>query len=235
MILRLENINAHYGYIHAIKNLSIHVEKGKIVTLLGANGAGKTSTLKCISGLLKPTSGKIYYEENDITSMPVERIVERGIMQSPEGRQVFATLTVLENLKAGAYTLKDKKKVEENMNRVFRYFPRLKERKHQYAGTLSGGEQQMLAIGRAIMASPKLLILDEPSLGLAPLIVKDIFRIIQEINKEGTTILLVEQNAKQALGISDYAYVLETGEVVYEGYAKDLENDASVKNAYLGG
>ncbi|MFZ5968124.1 MAG: ABC transporter ATP-binding protein [Bacillota bacterium] len=234
-MLRLENINAHYGYIHAIKNLSIHVEKGKIVTLLGANGAGKTSTLKCISGLLKPTSGKIYYEENDITSMPVERIVERGIMQSPEGRQVFATLTVLENLKAGAYTLKDKKKVEENMNRVFRYFPRLKERKHQYAGTLSGGEQQMLAIGRAIMASPKLLILDEPSLGLAPLIVKDIFRIIQEINKEGTTILLVEQNAKQALGISDYAYVLETGEVVYEGYAKDLENDASVKNAYLGG
>jgi branched-chain amino acid transport system ATP-binding protein len=202
--------------------------------LLGANGAGKTSTLKCISGVLKAAKGKIIYKDKDITSESIENIVKAGIVQSPEGRQVFATLSVKENLMAGAFTINDPKKVQENLELAYSYFPRLKEREKQYAGTLSGGEQQMLAIARALMASPELLILDEPSLGLAPLIVKDIFRIVKEINKTGTTILLVEQNAKQALEVSDYAYVLETGKILFEGPASEMQNNDDIKKAYLG-
>lgn len=234
-MLTLEKVNLYYGYIHAVKDLDIKVEKGKIVTILGANGAGKTSILKCISGILKPRSGTVKYKGEDITDVKIENIVMRGIAQSPEGRQIFSTLTVLENLMAGAYTITDRNEIKKNIKKVFQYFPRLEERKNQYAGTLSGGEQQMLAIARALMASPQLLILDEPSLGLAPLIVRDIFKIIKEINEEGTTVLLVEQNAYQALEVSDYAYVLETGKVVYEGKAKDLQNDINIKAAYLGG
>lgn len=234
-MLKIENLHAHYGYVHALKGLTVNVEKGKIVTLLGANGAGKTSTMKCISGIVNPTEGTIHYKGEDITGKKIEDIVEKGIVQSPEGRQVFASLTVHENLLAGAYTINDKKKIADNLERVYGYFERLRERKDQHAGTLSGGEQQMLAIGRALMASPELLILDEPSLGLAPLIVKDIFKIIREINATGITILLVEQNVKQALNISDYAYVLETGKIVHEGIAKTLMADEKIKHAYLGG
>jgi branched-chain amino acid transport system ATP-binding protein len=233
-MLEIRGIHAHYGYIHALKGLDITVEKGQIITILGANGAGKTSTMKCISGILSPTKGSITYKGKDITKEKVENIVKLGIVQSPEGRMIFSTLTVEENLFAGAYILKDKNKVQENFQLVYSYFPRLKERKNQYAGTLSGGEQQMLAIGRALMASPELLILDEPSLGLAPIIVKEIFQIIKEINKRGTTILLVEQNVKQALAVSDYAYVLETGKIVFQGKASEIESNENIKNAYLG-
>lgn len=233
-MLKLENINAYYGYIHALKDVSIEIPEGKIVTLLGANGAGKTSTLKVISGVLKAKGGSVTFEDEDIGDSPVEEIVSKGIVQSPEGRQIFPELSVYENLLVGSYTRKDRAKVNETLNRVYKYFPILKEREKQHAGTLSGGEQQMLAIGRALMAKPKLLLLDEPSLGLAPLIVKEIFEIIEEINKEGTTILLVEQNAYQALSIADYGYILETGKVVHEGKAKDLRSDDKVKSAYLG-
>ncbi|KOA20376.1 high-affinity branched-chain amino acid transport ATP-binding protein LivF [Clostridium homopropionicum DSM 5847] len=233
-MLEIQGLHAYYGFVHALKGLNIKVGKGQVVTLLGANGAGKTSTLKCISGVLRPSQGKIVYKDKDITHESIENIVKAGIVQSPEGRQVFSTLSVKDNLMAGAFTINDTKKVQENLELAYSYFPRLKEREKQYAGTLSGGEQQMLAIARALMASPELLILDEPSLGLAPLIVKDIFRIVKEINKTGTTILLVEQNAKQALGVSDYAYVLETGKILFEGPAKQMENDENIKKAYLG-
>lgn len=233
-MLEIQGLHAYYGFVHALKGLNIKVGKGQVVTLLGANGAGKTSTLKCISGVLRPSEGKIIYKDKDITHESIENIVKAGIVQSPEGRQVFSTLSVKDNLMAGAFTINDPKKVQENLELAYNYFPRLKEREKQYAGTLSGGEQQMLAIARALMSSPELLILDEPSLGLAPLIVKDIFRIVKEINKTGTTILLVEQNAKQALGVSDYAYVLETGKILFEGPAKEMENDENIKKAYLG-
>lgn len=233
-MLKLRNINAYYGYIHALKDVSIDVNKGSIVTLLGANGAGKTSILKTISGILRPREGEILLEDIDISSLKPEQIVQKGVVQSPEGRQVFPELTVKENLMVGAFTRKDKKNILDTFESVYRYFPILKEREKQVAGTLSGGEQQMLAIGRALMAKPKLLLLDEPSLGLAPLIVKDIFKIIKEINKEGTTILLVEQNAFQSLAISDYAYILETGKVVHHGNGNDLRTDAKIKQAYLG-
>lgn len=234
-MLRIQNVNAYYGYIHALKDVSLEIPEGKIVTLLGANGAGKTSTLKAISGLLPLKSGSIEFMGKDLTKLSVEKIVAEGIVQSPEGRQVFADLTVEENLKIGAYTRKDKKNIGETYEMVYNYFPILKQRNQQIAGTLSGGEQQMLAIGRALMAKPKLLLLDEPSLGLAPLIVKNIFEIVQQINKEGTTILLVEQNAVQSLGIAHYGYILETGKIVHQGDAKGLKNDEKVKQAYLGG
>lgn len=234
-MLRIKDLGAHYGSIHALKGISIEVPEGKVVTLLGANGAGKSTTLRCISGVVQASSGSIEFENIPLQGKRIEDIVAKGIIQSPEGRQVFATLSVKENLLAGAFTLKDKNELPQCFEQVYAYFPRLKEREAQYAGTLSGGEQQMLAIGRALMARPKLLILDEPSLGLAPLVVRDIFKIIREINAAGTTILLVEQNAKQALGVSDYAYVLETGRVVYEGEAKALAADERIKAAYLGG
>ncbi|MTI70717.1 MAG: ABC transporter ATP-binding protein [Firmicutes bacterium] len=233
-MLKLKDVSAFYGYIHALKNISIEVKEGTIVTLLGANGAGKTSTLKTISGMLKPKKGTIEFQGRDISKKRPEDIVSLGIVQSPEGRQVFPELTVLENLKVGAYTRKDKN-IKNTLIKIYDYFPILKERKNQMAGTLSGGEQQMLAIGRALMAKPKLLLLDEPSLGLAPLIVNNIFKIIEEIKKEGTTILLVEQNAYKALAIADYAYILETGKVVLQGNAKELKSDSKVKSAYLGG
>lgn len=233
-MLEIQGLHAYYGYVHALKGLDIKVGQGQVVTLLGANGAGKTSTLKCVSGVLKAAKGKIIYKDKDITSESIENIVKAGIVQSPEGRQVFATLSVKDNLMAGAFTINDPKKVQQNLELAYNYFPRLKEREKQYAGTLSGGEQQMLAIARALMASPELLILDEPSLGLAPLIVKDIFRIIKEINKTGTTILLVEQNAKQALEVSDYAYVLETGKILFEGPSSEMQNNDNIKKAYLG-
>lgn len=233
-MLKLQNINAYYGYIHALKDVSIEVEQGKIVTLLGANGAGKTSILKVISGLLKPMNGSVIFENEDITNLQPEKIVRKQIIQAPEGRQIFPELTVKENLQVGAFIRKDKKEVANTLEIVYQYFPILKEREKQVAGTLSGGEQQMLAIGRALMARPKLLLLDEPSLGLAPLIVKNIFEIIKKINQEGTTILLVEQNAFQSLAISHYAYILETGKVVHSQNSDDLRNDPKIKQAYLG-
>lgn len=233
-MLTLNKVNAYYGYIHALKNISIEVPQGKIVTLLGANGAGKTSILKVISGILDVKDGSLEFEGMDIKGLKAENIVAKGIVQSPEGRQIFPELSVYENLMIGSYTRKDKAGTITTLQKVYSYFPILKEREKQIAGTLSGGEQQMLAIGRALMAKPKLLLLDEPSLGLAPLIVKDIFKIIEEINKAGTTILLVEQNAYQALSIADYAYILETGNIVHSGRAKELRNDEKVKHAYLG-
>ncbi|EOD00330.1 ABC transporter ATP-binding protein [Caldisalinibacter kiritimatiensis] len=233
-MLKLRDVNAYYGYVHALKGISIDVEEGKIVSLLGANGAGKTSTLKVISRLVSVESGIIEFQERNIKNYSPEQIVSMGIVQVPEGRQVFPQLTVKENLMIGTFTRKDKDNIPNTLDKVYTYFPRLKEREKQIAGTLSGGEQQMLAIGRALMAKPKLLLLDEPSLGLAPLIVKDIFEIIKEINKEGTTILLVEQNAFQALQISDYAYILETGKIVHQGRANQLISDQNVKKAYLG-
>lgn len=233
-MLKLENVDAYYGYIHALKGVTLEIKQGNIVTLLGANGAGKTTILKAISGLLKPRNGRIEFLGQEITNLSPEKIVANGIVQSPEGRQIFPDLTVTENLQVGAYTRKDRKNLSHSFDKVYSYFPILKERHKQIAGTLSGGEQQMLAMGRALMAKPKVLLLDEPSLGLAPLIVKNIFSIIQEINSEGTTVFLVEQNANQALSISHYAYILETGKVIHEGIAKDLKNDPKVKQAYLG-
>jgi len=234
-LLKLIDIHGHYGSIHALKGLNINIETGKVITLLGANGAGKTTTLKCISGVMTPSKGQIIFNDDDLTKKSIEEIVQLGIVQSPEGRRIFSSLTVKENLMAGAFTMKSKETISKTLEEVYEFFPRLLERENQFAGTLSGGEQQMLAIGRALMACPKLLILDEPSLGLAPLIVKDIFRIVKEINKRGTTILLVEQNARLALSVSDYAYVLETGKIVHEGEAKVLANDDKIKAAYLGG
>lgn len=234
-MLQVNNIDVYYGNIHALKDVSLEVNKGEIVTLIGANGAGKTTLLKTLSGLLKPKHGTITYNKQQIGGKPAQVIVKNGIIHVPEGRRVFANMSVEENLDLGAYLRKDREGIKKDLNHVFEMFPILKERRKQLAGTLSGGEQQMLAIGRAIMSKPKLLLLDEPSMGLAPLIVQQIFEIIQSINKEGTTILLVEQNAHMALSIADRAYVIETGRIVLSGEAKELQESEQVKAAYLGG
>ena len=233
-MLKLDNINLYYGVIHALKNISLEVEQGEIVTLIGANGAGKTSTLRAISGLEPIKSGNITFKGSPLNKVPSNKIVSLGLSHVPEGRRVFPELTVMENLELGAYLRKDKAGIKQDLEMVFSKFPRLKEREKQAAGTLSGGEQQMLAIGRALMNRPEMLLLDEPSMGLAPLVVKDIFDTIVEINKSGTTVLLVEQNANMALAIAHRAYVLETGKMVTYGNVQDLLNDSAIKNAYLG-
>lgn len=235
MLLQVDNINVYYGAIHALKDLSLSVDDGEIVTLIGANGAGKTTTLKTISGLLRSKTGSVMFKNQDISKVAPEKIVGMGISQVPEGRRVFASMSVLENLEMGAYLRNDKAAITADMENVFERFPRLRERVKQMAGTLSGGEQQMLALGRALMSRPEVLLLDEPSMGLAPLLVKEIFEIIKDINARGTTILLVEQNARMALSIADKAYVIETGEIVLEGSARDLMQSEEVKKAYLGG
>lgn len=235
MMLTLEAVNVYYGAIHALKGISLTVEEGEIVTLIGANGAGKSTTLRTISGLLKPRAGRITFNDADITGQRAPAIVAAGIVQVPEGRRVFAHMTVQENLELGAYTRKDAVGIARDMAEVFRRFPRLAERKRQLAGTLSGGEQQMLAIGRGLMARPRLLLLDEPSMGLAPLLVKEIFSIIRDINRAGTTILLVEQNAHMALSIANRAYVLETGRIAMHGPAAELAASVEMRRAYLGG
>ncbi len=234
-LLTVENLTVHYGAIQALKGISFSVNEGEVITLIGSNGAGKTTTLHAISNIIKKTAGKVTFQDNDITSAPADAIVKTGLIQVPEGRRIFSNLTVRENLEMGAYTRKDKPGIKADMENVFELFPRLKERIKQLAGTLSGGEQQMLAMGRALMAKPKLLLLDEPSMGLAPILVDEIFSIIQKINKDGTTILLVEQNAFKALSIADRAYILETGSVVKTGAASELISDDSVRSAYLGG
>lgn len=234
-ILKLDNLTVSYGSIKALKEISIQVREGEIVALLGANGAGKTTTLKSLSGIVPVEKGSIDFFGKDIANLAPEKITSLGIVQSPEGRQIFPDITVEENLRIGAFTIKSRKQIANNFERVYKYFPILLERKKQLAGTLSGGEQQMLAIARALMASPKVLLLDEPSLGLAPLIVKAIFEIIKEINSEGTTVLIIEQNALQTLKIADYAYVLEVGEVSMEGKASELIQDKRLLEAYLGG
>ena len=233
--LSIKGLKVRYGAIEAVKGIDIEVAEGSVVALLGANGAGKTSTLQTISGLNHAAEGTITYYGKDITNMDAEKIAALGMAQSPEGRQIFGDLTVEENLWAGSFTLKDKKKIKECYERCYKYFPRLEERKKQMASTLSGGELQMLAIARALMSAPKVLLLDEPSLGLAPLVVKDIFKIIEEIRKEGTTVLIVEQNAKQTMKIADYAYVLEVGEISMEGPADELIHNPKLIEAYLGG
>lgn len=234
VLLDIKNLEVSYGPIRANKGISLQVRKGEIVALIGSNGAGKSSLLKAISGAVQPSSGTIIFDGKEITKMVPEKITRLGISQSPEGRQIFRELTVEENLKVGGYVLKDKKDLERNLNRVFNYFPRLEERLGQQANTLSGGEQQMLAIGRALMSSPRLLLLDEPSLGLAPIIIKDILEIIHHIAEDGTTVLIVEQNAVQTLKIADYAYVLEVGNISNEGKANDLLQDESLVESYLG-
>ena len=234
-MLTVDNINVYYGAIHALKGISIEVKEGQIVTLIGANGAGKSTILRTISGLLKPKTGDIVFEGNSIAGAEAQDIVKKGISQVPEGRRVFANMTVLENLELGAYIRSDSKGIAEDLEKIFLRFPRLAERKTQLAGTLSGGEQQMLAMGRALMSRPRLLLLDEPSMGLAPLLVKEIFAIIQEINQSGTTVLLVEQNAHMALSIAHQAYVLETGRISLAGDAKELAASEEVRKAYLGG
>ena len=233
-MLTLENVSVSYGAIEALTDINMHVEQGEVVTLIGANGAGKTTTLRTITGLLAPAAGRVLYEGKQISGVPTHKLVPMGIAMSPEGRGVFANLSVRENLEMGAYIRKDKKDIANDMERGFNMFPRLKEREQQKAGTLSGGEQQMLAMARALMSRPRLLLLDEPSLGLAPLVVHTIFEAIEEIRGEGTTILLVEQNANAALHHSDRAYVLETGRIVMEGDSKQLSNDPRIKEAYLG-
>lgn len=232
-LLQVDNIEVYYGVIKALKGVSFEVNKGEIVALIGANGAGKTTILHTVTGLLKPKTGKISFKGNDITKVPAHKIVTMGMAHVPEGRRIFSQLSVLDNIKLGAFTRKDKEEIEETLNYVYERFPRLKERKNQIAGTLSGGEQQMLAMGRALMSKPEFVLMDEPSMGLSPLLVSEIFEIIKAINENGTTVLLVEQNAKKALSIADRAYVLETGNIVLSGDAKDLMNDESVKKAYL--
>ena len=234
-ILKITNLKLNYGPIAAIKGIDLSVKEGQIVAILGANGAGKTSTLKVISGLLKPTAGEILFNGRKISGKPAHKVAQLGIMQSPEGRHVLIGLTVEENLRVGAYNIKDKAELQRNFERVYTLFPRLKERAKQQSSTLSGGEQQMLAIGRALMGSPKLLILDEPSLGLAPLLIKDIFNTLVKIKEEGTTILIVEQNALSTLKIADYAYVLELGKISMHGKAEELIKDERLIAAYLGG
>lgn len=234
-MLIVNDINVFYGAIHAIKGVSLEVNEGEIVTLIGANGAGKSTILRTISGLLKPKTGSIQFVGQEIAGMPAHEIVKTGISQVPEGRRIFAEMSVLENLELGAFTRKDKDGIKADMELVFERFPRLKERIGQLAGTLSGGEQQMLAMGRALMSRPRLLLLDEPSMGLAPLLIKEIFTIIQDINKTGTTVLLVEQNANMALSIAHRAYVLETGRITLSGDAKELAASDEVRKAYLGG
>ncbi|HEY3424961.1 MAG TPA: ABC transporter ATP-binding protein, partial [Negativicutes bacterium] len=231
----IDNINVYYGAIHALKGISVEVIEGEIVTLIGANGAGKSTILRTVSGLLKAKTGKIMFEGKSIAGTAAQNIVKLGISQVPEGRRIFANMTVLENLELGAYIRSDSKGIQEDMDKVFGRFPRLAERRSQLAGTLSGGEQQMLAMGRALMSRPRLLLLDEPSMGLAPLLVKEIFSIIKEINATGTTILLVEQNAHMALSIANRAYVLETGRITLSGSAKELSESEAVRKAYLGG
>lgn len=234
-MLEVKDINVYYGAIHAIKGISLSVEEGEIVTLIGANGAGKSTTLRTISGLLKPKTGEINFLGKNIAGVPAHKIVREGISQVPEGRRIFAEMTVLENLELGAFTRSDKDEIQNDFKMVFGRFPRLEERKSQLAGTLSGGEQQMLAMGRALMSRPKLLLLDEPSMGLAPLLIREIFNIIADINRTGTTILLVEQNANMALSIANRAYVLETGRITISGDAKELAASEDIRKAYLGG
>ncbi|WP_099466834.1 ABC transporter ATP-binding protein [Konateibacter massiliensis] len=233
-MLKVTDLEVSYGMIQAIKGISFEVEQGEVIALIGANGAGKTTILHTVTGLLKSKVGKIEFEGTDITKMPGHKIVSLGMAHVPEGRRVFADLSVLENLKLGAYTRKDKQEIEDNLKMVYKRFPRLEERKSQFAGTLSGGEQQMLAMGRALMSQPKIILMDEPSMGLSPIFVSEIFDIIKEISASGTTVLVVEQNAKKALSIANRAYVLETGKIVLEGAADELLENDSVKKAYLG-
>ncbi|MCM1044366.1 MAG: ABC transporter ATP-binding protein [Candidatus Gastranaerophilales bacterium] len=233
-MLEVKDLKVNYGVIQAIKGVSFHVDQGEVIALIGANGAGKTTILHTISGLLAPKEGSVMFEGKDIVKIPGHKIVSMGMAHVPEGRRVFAQLSVLQNLKMGAYTRKDKEEISQTLKTVFDRFPRLEERQNQLAGTLSGGEQQMLAMGRALMSHPRLILMDEPSMGLSPIFVNEIFDIIEEVSKGGTTVLLVEQNAKKALAIADRAYVLETGKIVLEGKADDLLNDDSIKKAYLG-
>ncbi len=233
-MLEIKDLKVSYGIIQAIKGISFEVNKGEVIALIGANGAGKTTILHTITGLLNADSGSVTYEGKDITRMPGHKIVSMGIAHVPEGRRVFANMTVLQNLKLGAYTRKDKAEIAETLEMVYTRFPRLKERKNQLAGTLSGGEQQMLAMGRALMSHPQIILMDEPSMGLSPIFVNEIFDIIEEVSKSGTTVLLVEQNAKKALSIADRAYVLETGNIVLDGKASELLDNDSIKKAYLG-
>ena len=233
-MLEVKNLKVHYGVIQAIKGISFEVNEGEVIALIGANGAGKTTTLQTITGMLKPSEGEILFEGQDIVKVPGHKIVSMGMAHVPEGRRVFAELSVYENLKLGAYTRKDKNEIVESLAKVYKSFPRLEERKNQLAGTLSGGEQQMLAMGRALMSKPKIILMDEPSMGLSPIFVEEIFHIIREISASGTTVLLVEQNAKKALAIANRAYVLETGNIVLSGDAKEMMNNDSIKTAYLG-
>lgn len=233
-LLEVKNLEVNYGVIKALKGISFEVNEGEIISLIGANGAGKTTTLQTVSGILPVAGGSICFDGTDITKVPAHKIVKMGISQVPEGRRVFSQLSVLENLKMGAFIRNDKSAIEEDLQNIYKRFPRLEERKNQLAGTLSGGEQQMLAMGRALMSRPKIVLLDEPSMGLSPLLVSEIFDIIKDINESGTTVLLVEQNAKKALSISDRAYVLETGNVALSGKASELINDDTIKKAYLG-
>lgn len=233
-LLEVNNLEVNYGMIKALKGISFEVNEGEIIALIGANGAGKTTTLHTISGILPIAGGNIILNDTDITKMPAHKIVRMGISQVPEGRRVFSQLSVLENLKMGAFIRSDKAEIEEDLQNIYKRFPRLEERRNQLAGTLSGGEQQMLAMGRALMSRPKIVLLDEPSMGLSPLLVSEIFEIIKDINESGTTVLLVEQNAKKALSIAHRAYVLETGNVAASGKASDLINDDTIKKAYLG-
>lgn len=233
-ILEVKDLSVYYGVIQALKGISFHVDKGEIVALIGANGAGKTTTLHSLSGLLKAETGEIKYKGVELTKTPSHKIVSLGMAQVPEGRRVFAEMTVLQNLKMGAYTRSDKAEMDATLQDIYKRFPRLEERKNQLAGTLSGGEQQMLAMGRALMSHPDLILMDEPSMGLSPIFVNEIFNIIQDVNKDGVTVLLVEQNARKALSIANRAYVLETGSISKEGDAKDLLNDEDIRKAYLG-
>ncbi len=233
-MLEVKDLEVYYGLIQAIKGVSFEVNQGEVIALIGANGAGKTTILHTITGLIQPKAGSVIFEGKDITKVPGHKIVSMGMAHVPEGRRVFANLSVYQNLKMGAYIQKDKDAIEENLERIYKHFPRLEERRNQMAGTLSGGEQQMLAMGRALMSSPKMILMDEPSMGLSPLLVKEVFSIIEYCHESGITILLVEQNAKMALGISDRAYVLETGNITMSGDAKEMMENEDVKKAYLG-
>ena len=233
-MLKVENLQVYYGMINAIKGISFEVNQGEVIALIGANGAGKTTILHTVTGLISPKEGTIEFEGTNLTKIPAHQIISLGMAHVPEGRRVFQQLTVYENLELGAYILKDKQQIKKNLDYVYAHFPRLEERKNQIAGTLSGGEQQMLAMGRALMSNPKILLMDEPSMGLSPLLVNEIFKIIQEVSKDGTTVLLVEQNAKKALSIADRGYVLETGKIVLSGSAEELLNNEEIKKAYLG-
>lgn len=233
-MLEVKDLKVNYGMIQAIKGVSFHVEQGEVIALIGANGAGKTTILHTITGLLAPKEGSVLFEGTDISKIPAHKIVPMGMAHVPEGRRIFANLSVLQNLKMGAYTRKDKAEIQETLKMIYERFPRLEERQNQMAGTLSGGEQQMLAMGRALMSHPKIILMDEPSMGLSPIYVNEIFQIIQDVSKTGTTVLLVEQNAKKALSIADRAYVLETGNIVLEGKASELLDNDEIKKAYLG-
>lgn len=233
-MLKVEDLQVYYGVINAIKGVSFEVNEGEVIALIGANGAGKTTILHTITGLISPKTGRVIFEDKDITKIPAHKIVNMGMAHVPEGRRIFQELSVSENLKLGAFVLKDKEQINKNIEYVYEHFPRLKEREKQVAGTLSGGEQQMLAMGRALMSNPRIILMDEPSMGLSPLLVSEIFEIIKEVSKDGKTVLLVEQNAKKALSIADRAYVLETGKIALSGDAKELMNNDRIKKAYLG-